>query len=136
MDRVPLRASSCGGNPAQAGGAQNANVQITTADPLVMAERHGARIRHVHCKDVRGAMLERAIGEDRGFTDSVLDGVFTVPGDGSLDFAELLSALDDQGYDGWLVVEADQDPAKAHPLTFARRGYDTLAAASAARFKS
>jgi sugar phosphate isomerase/epimerase len=60
--------------------------------------------------------------DDRSFLDSVVDGVFTVPGDGMVDFPGVLAELPD--YTGWLVVEAEQDPAKAHPLTYARLGYD------------
>ena len=56
----------------------------------------------------------------------MLDGIFTVPGDGSIDFAAVLRELRPSGYDGWLVVEAEQDPAKAHPLTYARLGFDNL----------
>jgi inosose dehydratase len=60
------------------------------------------------------------------FMNAVLDGVFTVPGDGSIDFARILTVLHDAGYAGWLVVEAEQDPRKADPLTYARMGHDNL----------
>ena len=60
--------------------------------------------------------------------DSVLDGLFTVPGDGGIDFPAFLAALYEAGFAGWLVVEAEQDPEKAHPLTFAKMGHDKLAA--------
>ena len=60
------------------------------------------------------------------FLESVINGAFTVPGDGSVDFESLLGLLQQGGYQGWLVVEAEQDPAKAHPLTEARMGYDNL----------
>jgi inosose dehydratase len=63
---------------------------------------------------------------DRSFLDAVVDGVFTVPGDGAIDFAAVLRVLKAARYQGWLVVEAEQDPAKAHPLTYARMGYDFL----------
>ena len=59
-----------------------------------------------------------------------MDGIFTVPGDGSVDFLSLLKPLAERGYDGWLVVEAEQDPAKAHPLTYATKGYRALLAAA------
>jgi inosose dehydratase len=68
---------------------------------------------------------------DSSFLDAVLDGVFTVPGDGMIDFAEVLSALAAEQYSGWLVVEAEQDPAKAPPLIYARLGYANLSAAAA-----
>jgi inosose dehydratase len=104
-------------------------------DPVAVARRHGARIVHVHCKDVRAAVLADVVREDRSFLRAVLDGVFTVPGDGSIDFGAVLRALRPSGYAGWLVVEAEQDPAKAHPLTYARLGYASLKrAAEAAGF--
>jgi myo-inosose-2 dehydratase len=90
------------------------------ADPAAVAAAHRARIAHVHCKDVRPAVLARARAEDSSFLDAVLAGVFTVPGDGALDFAAVLRALG--RYAGWLVVEAEQDPAKAEPLAYARLG--------------
>jgi len=91
-------------------------------DPLELARRHAGRINHVHCKDVRALVLARAKASDRGFLAAVLDGVFTVPGDGSIDYGPLLAELKRAHYGGWLVVEAEQDPAKAHPLTYATRG--------------
>ena len=104
-------------------------------DPVAVARRHGARIVHVHCKDVRAAVLADTLRGDHSFLRAVLDGVFTVPGDGSIDYVAVLSALQRAGYAGWLVVEAEQDPAKAHPLTYARLGFTNLKrAAEAAGF--
>ena len=100
-------------------------------DPVRLAGRHGARINHVHCKDIRRPALDRALAGDWSFLDSVVAGVFTVPGDGCVDFPGVLAALRDAGYGGWLVVEADQDPAKAHPATYARMGREGLARAGA-----
>jgi myo-inosose-2 dehydratase len=94
------------------------------ADPVGLALRHRARITHVHCKDVRAGVMAAARRDDRSFLDSVVDGVFTVPGDGDIDFTAVLAAL--PGYASWLVVEAEQDPAKAHPLTYARMGHDNV----------
>jgi inosose dehydratase len=99
------------------------------ADPAAIARRYGRRINHVHCKDVRDSVLTRARASDASFLDAVLDGVFTVPGDGMIDFAAVLSQLAD--YRGWLVVEAEQDPAKAPPLAYARLGFAHLRAAAA-----
>jgi inosose dehydratase len=99
------------------------------ADPVDIAWRHGLRISHVHCKDVRPGVLARARAADQSFLDSVLDGVFTVPGDGAIDFVAVLGALKAANYRGWLVVEAEQDPAKAPPLVYARRGFAYLSAA-------
>jgi inosose dehydratase len=101
-------------------------------DPIAVARRHGARIAHVHCKDVRAAVLSDVRRDDRSFLRAVLDSVFTVPGDGTIDFEAVLRALRPFGYSGWLVVEAEQDPAKAHPLTYARLGFANLRRASEA----
>jgi inosose dehydratase len=95
------------------------------ADPVALARRHRGRIAHVHCKDVRRAVMEQARRDDLSFLDGVIAGIFTVPGDGMVDFPAVLAEL--QGYAGWLVVEAEQDPARAHPLTYARLGHDNLA---------
>jgi inosose dehydratase len=89
-------------------------------------KRHAKRIVHVHCKDIRKDGLEQARTKDWSFLDSVVGDVFAVPGDGSIDFEPILKDLANARYAGWLVVEADQDPAKAHPLTPARIGHDCL----------
>ena len=100
-------------------------------DPAALARRYGARIRHVHCKDVRHEVLARVRAVDTSFLDAVLAGVFTVPGDGCVDFAGVLEELGAAGYDGWLVVEAEQDPVKAPPVAYARLGFAQLRAAAA-----
>jgi inosose dehydratase len=97
-------------------------------DPAALPQRHIARVVHVHCKDVRRAVLDRAVAEDMSFMGAVLEGVFTVPGDGCIAFTPLLRRLRERGYSGWLVVEAEQDPRKAHPLTYARLGHRNLRA--------
>ena len=97
-------------------------------DPTALLQRHITRVVHVHCKDVRRAVLERVLADDMNFLAAVLEGVFTVPGDGCIAFAPLLRRLHEAGYLGWLVVEAEQDPRKAHPLTYARLGYRNLRA--------
>jgi myo-inosose-2 dehydratase len=94
------------------------------ADPAALARRYRARISHVHTKDVRRAVMERSNAEDWSFLDSVIAGVYTVPGDGMVDFAAVFREL--PGYSGWVVIEAEQDPAKAHPLTYARMGFEHL----------
>jgi len=95
-------------------------------DPAAVLGRHVARVVHVHCKDVRRPVLDRVAAADTSFIDAVLEGVFTVPGDGCIAFAPLLRRLREADYAGWLVVEAEQDPRKAHPLTYARLGYSNL----------
>ncbi len=105
-------------------------------DPQALLARHLSRVVHVHCKDVRPAVLERALAEDMSFMGAVLAGIFTVPGDGCIDFPAVLRRLKDYGYSGWLVVEAEQDPRIAHPLTYAKMGFDYLSkAATAAGFE-
>ncbi len=101
------------------------------ADPLAVAKRWKARINHVHCKDIRRAVLDHVRAADASFLDSVVEGVFTVPGDGAIDYKPILAVLREAGYGGWIVVEAEQDPAKAHPLTYARMGFEYLSAAVA-----
>lgn len=96
------------------------------ADPAQLARRHRARISHVHAKDVRAAVMAEAMAHDWSFLDAVVAGVYTVPGDGMVDFAAMFREL--PGYAGWVVVEAEQDPAKAHPLTYAKKGYAHLEA--------
>lgn len=95
-------------------------------DPLRALKRHAKRIVHVHCKDIRKDRLAQALKNDWSFLEAVMGDVFAVPGDGSIDFDPILGNLAEKQYAGWLVVEADQDPAKAHPLTHARIGHDCL----------
>jgi inosose dehydratase len=95
-------------------------------DPLMLMNKHLARIVHVHCKDVRPAVIARARNESWSFLTGVLNGTFTVPGDGVIDYDALLGALHAGGYQGWLVVEAEQDPAVAPSYAYAKKGYETL----------
>ena len=104
-------------------------------DPAAVARRWAHRVNHVHAKDVRPDVLARARRERWSFLQSVLAGVYTVPGDGSVDFVAALRPLHEAGYAGWMIVEAEQDPAEAHPLTYATAGCRHLrAAAEAAGF--
>ncbi len=95
-------------------------------DPAATATRWAHRINHVHAKDVRPDVLAQARRERWSFLDAVVAGVYTVPGDGCVDFTAALQPLQAAGYAGWMVVEAEQDPAKAHPLTYATAGYRHL----------
>jgi inosose dehydratase len=104
------------------------------ANPSALAETFAQRIVHVHCKDVRGPVLERVRNRDSSFLDAVLDGVFTVPGDGIVDYRAVLSPIAKSGYRGWLVVEAEQDPAIATPHVYARMGFEHLAPLAAELF--
>ncbi len=91
------------------------------ADPADLARRHRARIGHVHTKDVRASLMGEANARDWSFLDAVVNGVYTVPGDGMIDFVAVFRELG--GYAGWVVVEAEQDPDKADPATYARMGH-------------
>jgi myo-inosose-2 dehydratase len=94
------------------------------ADPVALARQYRGRIGHVHAKDVRAAVMAASRAGDWSFLDSVVAGVFTVPGDGMIDFAAVFRALAD--YSGWVVLEAEQDPAVANPLVYARLGHGYL----------
>lgn len=97
-------------------------------DPAEVARKWARRINHVHAKDVRPDVLKRAREGRWSFLESVINGVYTVPGDGMVDFEAALRPVADAGYAGWIICEAEQDPAKAHPLTYARKGYAHLRA--------
>ncbi|HEX7659544.1 MAG TPA: myo-inosose-2 dehydratase [Pseudonocardiaceae bacterium] len=94
-------------------------------DPLDMARAHADRIGHVHMKSIRPEVVSRVREAGLSFQEAVELGVFTVPGDGAIDFRPILEVLADADYQGWLVVEAEQDPNKAIPLEYAKkaRGY-------------
>lgn len=94
------------------------------ADPAALAARYRDRIHHVHAKDVRPDVMARAREEDWSFLRAVVEGVYTVPGDGMVDYPAVFRAL--AGYEGWVVLEAEQDPARANPLAYAKLGYANL----------
>lgn len=95
-------------------------------DPLRVIENHHARIVHVHTKDVRLPVIESLDRDSESFLDAVIKGAFTVPGDGSLDFEEVVKALAAKGYEGWFVIEAEQDPKVSPPLEMAIKGHAEL----------
>lgn len=101
-------------------------------EPVAVIEAHPDRIAHVHCKDIRGAVHETARAHGKSFLDGVVAGMFTVPGDGDLDFAEVMRALARIGYGGWIIVEAEQDPAIANPKHYGEIGLRTLRREAAA----
>ncbi len=103
-------------------------------DPAQVAVCHAKRIVHVHCKDLRPTVLARVLNRDSSFLDAVVEGVFTVPGDGCIDYPSVLAPLARAGYAGWLVVEAEQDPVVANPLQYARMGHDYLERVAADAF--
>ncbi len=95
-------------------------------DSKYILQNYHERILHVHCKDIRKQVLEKSLKEDLSFRGAFLEGAFTVPGDGCIDYQPLFNVLKNNNYSGWLVVEAEQDPAKANPLEYAKIGYNYL----------
>ena len=93
-------------------------------DAVRVAKAYADRIGHIHTKDVRSAVAAKALAEDWSFLDSVLAGVYTVPGDGSIDFVGVFKAV--PNYSGWIVIEAEQDPEKANPKKYVTMGYKSL----------
>ena len=93
---------------------------------IKLANEFSQKLIHVHCKDIRKDVLDKSLKNDSSFRQAFLDGAFTVPGDGCIDYKPFLKALKDQNYSGWLVVEAEQDPAKANPFKYAKKGYTYL----------
>ena len=93
---------------------------------IKLVESFYERIIHVHCKDIRKEILDKSLKIDSTFRQAFLDGAFTVPGDGCIDYVPFLNALKEKNYSGWLVVEAEQDPAKANPFKYAKIGYEYL----------
>ncbi|MDE6188980.1 MAG: myo-inosose-2 dehydratase [Clostridia bacterium] len=88
-------------------------------DYLAVLKKHANRVKHVHLKDIRPNVVEKVKREKLSFLQGVREGAFTVPGDGCIDFAPIFDILDKSGYEGWMIVEAEQDPAKANPLEYA-----------------
>lgn len=101
--------------------------------PLELLRRHALRVTHVHCKNVRSSVLREKQARDAGFFSAIVDGAFTVPGDDSdccpetfIDFQKIIQLLAENGYAGWIIMEAEQDPKKADPYRYAKLGFDTL----------
>ena len=95
-------------------------------EPDLLLRKHVARVVHVHCKDVRPKVIAQARNDGWSFLNGVLNGTFTVPGDGVIDYDAILKTLHAAGYQGWLVVEAEQDPALAPSYAYAQKGFQTL----------
>lgn len=95
-------------------------------DAVKAAKEFGPRIGHVHLKDIRPEMMERAYSEGFKFRRAVLEGCFTIPGDGCVDYPGVFAALNEAHYEGWFIVEAEQDPAKANPFEYALRARDYI----------
>ena len=95
-------------------------------DPVAVVVRHPKRIAHVHCKDVRTKRHFKLLESGASFLDGVIDGMFTVPGDGDIDYEPFFRALSQISYSGWIVIEAEQDPAIANPRAYGQLGLATL----------
>ena len=95
-------------------------------DYLKIIKDFKEKIVHVHCKDMRKSVLEKSLSEDLSFRHAFLEGAFTVPGDGCIDYKPFLSQLQKNNNNSWLVVEAEQDPKKANPFEYAKKGYKYL----------
>lgn len=102
------------------------HMSFAGGDAVAMLAKHVERVCHVHCKDVRPQVIRLARNRDWSFLEAVINGAFTVPGDGAVDFEALIGLLHDHGYRGWLVVEAEQDPVVAPSYAFAEKGYRHL----------
>ena len=96
---------------------------------MATLDRWGDRVHHVHYKDIRPHIVKDVRDNNLSFLDAVIAGAFTVPGDGCIDFQEVTYKLKAMDYSGWIVVEAEQDPAKAPPYEYSKLGYDNIVAA-------
>ena len=96
-------------------------------DPLEVVKKYVHRIKHVHLKDIRPEVVEQVKKENMSFLAGVRAGAFTIPGDGCLNYDPIFKVLEDAGYEGYMVVEAEQDPAKANPLEYAIRARKFIA---------
>ena len=102
------------------------HLEFAGGDTLRAIDKHHKRISHVHTKDIRRPVIDALDRTKQSFLDAVALGAFTVPGDGSLDFGAIVQRLADYGYEGWFVVEAEQDPVKSPPLKMAQIGHKEL----------
>jgi len=95
-------------------------------EPVDVIKARPERVAHVHCKDVRTAKYDEFRASGTSFLNGVVGGMFTAPGDGDYDYAPFIRALADMHYSGWIVIEAEQDPAIANPREYSQLGLDTL----------
>jgi inosose dehydratase len=121
VDQLMSRTSDAVGLLFDAG-----HITFAGGDPVAFLDKYIERVCHVHCKDVRPAVMKLARNRNWSFLDSVINGAFTVPGDGAVDFSSIIDRLKRHGYRGWLVVEAEQDPVIAPSYAYAEKGYQTL----------
>ena len=108
--------------------ADTGHMTYAAGDPVKLIEDYGSRIAHIHLKNIRANIVKEVKAKKLSFLKSVKLGAFTVPGDaeGSIDFAAVFKAIEKIKYEGWLVVEAEQDPEKANPLKYAKIGREAI----------
>ena len=102
------------------------HMMFAGGDFAKIAKDYSTRLHHVHCKDIRKEVLDVALKDDLSFIDAFFAGAFTVPGDGCFNYNNFLKILKDSNYEGWLVVEAEQDPQKANPFEYGKIGFNHL----------
>ena len=102
------------------------HMMFAGGDFVKVAKDYSSRLHHIHCKDIRKDVLENSLKDDLSFIDAFFAGAFTVPGDGCIDYEIFLKLLKDFNYNGWLVVEAEQDPRKANPFEYGKIGFNHL----------
>ncbi|HMF31434.1 MAG TPA: myo-inosose-2 dehydratase, partial [Candidatus Lokiarchaeia archaeon] len=106
--------------------ADTGHITFSGGDPVSLIHDYADRIKHIHLKDIRADVLQRVKDEDLSFLQAVKEGVFTVPGDGMIDYAPIFAEIEAMGYEGWLLVEAEQDPEKANPLEYAQKAREYI----------
>lgn len=106
--------------------ADTGHMTFAGENPYEIFEAYKTRIGHVHLKNIRPDVVRKARNDRWSFDKAVREGVFTVPGDGGLDYRPIFKTLSDVNYTGWFVVEAEQDPAKANPLEYAKKGREYI----------
>ena len=102
------------------------HIAMAGGDYRMVMDKWWSRISHIHLKDIRRSVFDALDPRNTTFDQAVHDGIFTVPGDGDLDFAPLIQKIAADGYDGWLLVEAEQDPLKAPPMAMANTSFSYL----------
>ena len=99
--------------------ADTGHLYFAGVDPIDFFQKHIDRIKHIHFKDIRHDVFNNINFKEESFLSLVLKGVFTVPGDGCIEFVKIAKTIKDSKYKGWIIVEAEQDPQKANPLDYA-----------------
>ena len=99
---------------------------VSGEDPIEIFKKYEDRIKHIHFKDVRKEITEAVDRDNQCFLDGVRKGMFTVPGDGVIDFEPILNLIYQSNYSGWIVVEAEQDPSLANPFIYAKKAKDYM----------